>query len=119
KSQLRGSPGQYARAMEEDIAAKLDALQKKVGEAAGSMGKASKQDAVARAAEKTRDLVRGMESLDQRMRDRSQNGRNQTNRQNGQRSQQNGRQGQQGQQGQQGSEGSQGSQGSQNADGQQ
>ena len=37
-----------------------------------ALGKPSKQDALARAADKTRDLVRGMESLDQRMRDRQQ-----------------------------------------------
>jgi uncharacterized protein DUF4175 len=110
KSQLRGSPGQYARAMEDDIAAKLDALQKKVGDAAGAMGKSAKQDAVARAAEKARDLVRGMESMDQRMRERAQSGRNQR----GSQDAQNGQRSQQGQQGQQG-----GSQGSQSADGQQ
>src|SRR6185295_803974 len=74
KSQLRGSPGQYARAMEDDIASKLDALEKKVNDAAGAMGKSAKQDSMARAADKARDLVRGMESMDQRMRDRAQNG---------------------------------------------
>jgi hypothetical protein len=67
-----GSQQQYARGMEDDIGANLDALQRKIGEAAGSVGKQSKQDSLARAADKTRDLVRGMESLDQRMRDRAQ-----------------------------------------------
>src|SRR5262249_49308516 len=103
-----------------------DALQKKIGDAAAAMGKASKQDAMERAAEKARDLTRGLESLDQRMRDRSQNGRNQNgqqNGQNGQRSNQNGQQGNQsGQQsaqnGQQGGQsGQQGSQDGQNASG--
>src|SRR5206468_12217025 len=39
KGALQGSPSQ-ARAMEEDIGANLDALQKKIGEAAGALGKA-------------------------------------------------------------------------------
>ena len=68
KGALQGAGSQYARGMEDDIAANLDALQKKIGDAAGSVGKAAKQDSMARAADKTRDLVRGMESLDQRMR---------------------------------------------------
>src|SRR5207247_821688 len=68
KGALQGAGSQSARGMEEDIGANLDALQKKIGDAAGSVGKATKQDGVARAADKTRDLVRGMESLDQRMR---------------------------------------------------
>src|SRR5436309_237409 len=93
KSALNGNATQYARGMEETIGSNLDALQKKIGDAAAAMGKASQQDTLARAADKTRDLVRGVESLDQRMRERSQNGRGQ----NGQRSQ-NGRQSADGQQ---------------------
>jgi hypothetical protein len=112
KSQLRGSPGQYARAMEEDIAAKLDALKGKVNDAAGAMGKAAKQDAVARAAERARDLVRGMESMDQRMRDRAQNGQRTTNGQNGRSNDQGSRSNGQGSQ-------ANGQQSGQSADGQQ
>jgi hypothetical protein len=109
-----GSQQQYARGMEDDIAANLDALQRRIADAAGAVGKQSKQDSLARAADKTRDLVRGMESLDQRMRDRAQNGRQSQNGQNGRQSQgqqsQNGRDGQQSQsQGQQ-SQSSQGGQ---------
>jgi hypothetical protein len=116
KNQLKGSPGQYARAMEDDIASKLDALEKKVNEAAGAMGKSAKQDSMARAADKARDLVRGMESMDQRMRDRAQNGqRGRDGQQNGQQ----GREGQQGQQGQQGQSGQQGKAGQQGQSGQQ
>src|SRR5262249_20714144 len=111
KSQLRGSPGQYARAMEDDIAAKLDALEQKVNDAAGALGKGAKQDAAARAAEKARDLVRGLESMDQRMRDRGQRGQN--GRANGS------QQGQEGQNGQQGSRGQNGQQGSRGQNGQQ
>src|SRR5262245_44037310 len=92
KATLQGSGSQYARGMEETIGNNLDALQKKIGDAASAMGKASKQDAMERAAEKARDLTRGLESLDQRMRERSQNGRNQNGQQNGQNGQQNGQQ---------------------------
>jgi hypothetical protein len=63
KSTLQGAGSQSARGMEEDIALNLQNLQKKIDDAAGAVGKASKQDAVTRAADKTRDLVRGMESL--------------------------------------------------------
>jgi Domain of unknown function (DUF4175) len=114
KGALQGTTAQsqYARGMEETIGSNLDALERKVGEAASSVGKQSKQDAVARAAEKTRDLVRGMESLDARMRDRQQQGRGQQGQQNQQgQSGQQGRSGQQGQQGQEGQQGQQGGQG--------
>ena len=77
----QGAGSQQARGMEEDIGANLDALQRKIGEAAGAVGRQSKQDSLARAADKTRDLVRGMESLDQRMRDRAQQARGQQNQQ--------------------------------------
>ena len=126
KATLQGQGSQYARGMEETIGTNLDALQKKIGEAASAMGKASKQDAMERAADKARDLTRGLESIDQRMRERSQNGRNQNgqqNNQNGQQSNQNGQQsGQNGQQGSQNGQsssqnGQQGSQDGQNASG--
>src|SRR5439155_17558165 len=114
----QGAGSQQARGMEDDIGANLDALQRKIGEAAGAVGRQSKQDSLGRAADKTRDLVRGMESLDQRMRDRAQQARGQQNQQGkaqegkGQNSQQS-QSGQQGQQGQQGQNGQQGQQGGQ------
>jgi Domain of unknown function (DUF4175) len=120
KATLQGSGSQYARGMEETIGNNLDALQKKIGDAAAAMGKASKQDAMERAAEKARDLTRGLESLDQRMRERSQNGRNQNgqqNSQNGQQSAQNGQQSSQNGQQQGGQNGQQGSQNGQDANG--
>ena len=116
KGALQGSPSQYARAMEDDIGANLDALSKKIGDAARAVGQTAKQDAVARAAEKARDLVRGMESVEQRMRDRS-GKQGQQQAQSGQQGQQG--QSQQGQSGQQGQQGSQGSQGQQSQGGQQ
>jgi hypothetical protein len=120
-----GAQSQSARGMEETIGSNLDALQKKIDDAAGAVGKASKQDAVARAAEKARDLVRGMESLDQRMRDRQpgqqgkgQQGKGQQGKgQEGKGQEGKGQDGQQGQQGQQGQGQGQQSQGGQNAGG--
>jgi hypothetical protein len=94
RNTLTGGDSQYARGLEETLSANLDALSKKIGEASAAMGKQAKQDAAARAAERARDLVRSMESLDQRMRDRAQQGN---------------------QQGAKGSQSSQGSQGGQQA----
>jgi hypothetical protein len=77
KNTLRGQPSDYAKAMEADIQSNLDGLKSKIGDAQAAFGQANKQDAVGRAVDKTRDLVRGMESLDQRMRDKAQqNARN-------------------------------------------
>jgi hypothetical protein len=124
KSTLQGAGAQSARGMEEDIALNLQNLQKKIEDAAGAVGKASKQDAVARAADKTRDLVRGMESLDQRMRGQQEQGRGQDGK--GQQAQGRGQdgkgpqgkdQGQQGKEGQQGQAQGQPSQGGQDGGG--
>jgi len=95
RAALNGSPNQYARAMEESIGSNLDALSKKINEAAGSMGKQAKQDSLSRAADKARDITRGLESLDQKMRDQAkQNGAqsNQRGAQSGQQSAQSGQQ---------------------------
>jgi len=109
KGALQGQGSQYARGMEETIGANLDALNKKIGDAASAMGKSSKQDAMARAADKARDLVRGMESSQQRMRDRQQQAANGKK----------GSEGSEGSKGSQGSEGSKGSQGSEGSNGSQ
>jgi hypothetical protein len=74
RSALNGSPNEYARAMEQSIGNNLDALSKKINEAAGAMGKQAQKDSLARAADKARDISRGLESLDQRMRDQAKNG---------------------------------------------
>jgi len=110
---LNSSGNQYARGMEESLSNNLDALSKKIADAQGAMGKSAKSDAVARAAERARDLVRGMESSDQRMRERGSKGSQGSTGSQG--SQQ---QGSQGSQGSTGSQGSQGSQGSRDAQGQ-
>jgi hypothetical protein len=100
---LNSAGNQSARGMEESLSNNLDALSKKIADAQSAMGKSAKNDAVTRAAERARDLVRGMESADQRMRDRANQGS----------------QGSTGSQGSQGSSGSQGSQGSSGSQGQQ
>jgi hypothetical protein len=116
---LNSSGNQYARGMEESLSNNLDALSKKIADAQGAMGKSAKSDAVARAAERARDLVRGMESSDQRMRDRANQGKGQQGQRGSQSSQgSQGSQGSSGSQGSQGSEGSQGSQGSRDSQGQ-
>src|SRR5215470_11562093 len=68
RSQLGGSPSDYAKAMEDDISSNLDALQRKIGEAEASLGSQSKKDALGRAADKAGDLVRGLQSFGERMR---------------------------------------------------
>jgi hypothetical protein len=115
KNQLQGSPSEYARGIESQIGANLEGLQKKIGEAAAAFGQADKQNALDKAVDKTRDLVRGIESLDQRMRDRATQGRQGQDGQQGREGQQQGRDGQEGragqQQGQQGQQGQGGQQG--------
>jgi hypothetical protein len=116
RSQLGGSPSDYAKAMEDDISANLDALQRKIGEAEGALGSQSKKDALGRAADKASDLVRGLQSFGERMRQQQQarNGQNSQGQQSGQ---QQGRQGDQNQQGQ-GQQGQQQGQGQQGQQGQ-
>ncbi len=97
---------EYARAMEDDIASNLDALQKKIGEAAAAMGQSKKADALARAADKARDLVRGMESAQKNRGSQGSKGSQGSQRSQG--SEQRGQQAQAGQQGQQGQQGRQG-----------
>jgi len=59
---------EYAKAFEQEIGANLDELQSKVGQAAAAMGEASKDAALGKALDQARDLVRGMESMSERMR---------------------------------------------------
>ncbi len=109
KGLLQGESTDYAKTLESSIGSNLDALKQKIGDAAGAMGQPSKQAELAKALEQTRNLVRGMESLDQQARDRAQQGRQ---------GQQQGQQGQQGQRGQQGQQGQQEQQGQQGQGGQ-
>jgi hypothetical protein len=98
-----------AQALDKDITSTLDGVRDKLREAENALGR-SAPDAMGQALDKARELARGMESLDQRMRERAQRGQQGRGTQPGQ---QPGQQGQQGggQQGQQGQEGQQGQQG--------
>ena len=99
-----GSPQAEQQAMEGSIGSNLESLKNTIGQAASALGKPSQADAMNRALDRARELARGVDSLDQRMRERQQR-------------QQQGRQGQQGQEGQQGQQGQQG-QGQQGQQGQ-
>jgi hypothetical protein len=70
KGVVSGRSPEYAQRFEEQIGANIEELSKKIEEARGAIGK-SDQNKLAEALEKSRELVREMESLDQRMRDRA------------------------------------------------
>ena len=119
----RGSSPEQAEAMEQDIASGLDALTRKLGEASSALGQ-TKPDPTTGALEKARRLARGMESLQERMRERtgpqqgSKEGASGSEGAQGQGSPQSkGSEGSPGSEGSQGAEGSQASQGSEGADG--
>jgi hypothetical protein len=120
----RGTSPTDMQALENNIGSTLDAVRDKLREAAGALGR-SKPDAMTEALDKARDLARGMESMDQRLRERAQQARQGQQGAQGQRGQQpgqqasRGQQGQEGQQGQQGQRGQQGQQGQQGQEGQQ
>ncbi len=97
------------RAMEQEIGSNLEDLRKKVGDAAAALGR-SKPDTMSEALDKARQLARGMESLDERMRERAGRGQNDQG--------QEGRQGRQGQQGRSGQQGQQGQSGQRGGGGQ-
>ena len=100
-----GSPQTEQQAMEGSIGSNLESLKNTLGQAAAALGKPSQADAMSQALDRARELARGVDSLDQRMRERQQR--------------QQGRQGQQGQEGQQGQQGQQGQSGQPGQQGQQ
>ncbi len=104
-----GAPEEYARNFEDEIGSNIDALRKKLNDAANSAGQQGR-DRSAQTLDKAREVARGMDSLGQRMQERA----NQRGQQG-----QNGQQGQQGQKGQQGTGGSAGQKGQQGQSGQQ
>jgi len=113
-----GAQSAYAKGIEEDLGANLDALQKKIGDAAAAMGQAGKPDALGRAADQAKNLVRSMESLNERLQQPKPQGQQGQQNQQGQQGQPSGQKGEQGQAGQQGQQGQQG-QGGQGQQGQQ
>ena len=132
---MRYGNQEYQKSLENSIGNDLGDLQQRLEQVAtaarNGAGKQSDQ-AQAQALDKTRDLVRGMQSIDERMRNAQSPNRGQQspvgqqspngqNGQNGQQAQsgQQGRSGQQGARGQQGQQGQGGQQGAQNQAGQQ
>jgi hypothetical protein len=65
-----GAPEQYARNFEEEIGANIEALRKKLDDAASTVGQAGR-DRSTEALDKARDLARGVDSLGQRMAERA------------------------------------------------
>ena len=63
---MRSRPGDTANAFENEIGSDIDELAEKLAEAAASVGK-SEGDRMAQALDRTRDLMRSLESLDHRM----------------------------------------------------
>ena len=123
---MRYSGPEYTKSLEGSIGSDLNDLQQRLEQVAtaarNGAGKQSDQAAQSQALDRTRDLVRGMQSLDERMRN-SQPGKGQGQQANGQPSPQRGEQGQSGQQGQpgqqNGQQGQQGRSGQQGQNGQQ
>ncbi len=90
-----------AQALDKDISSTLDSVRDKLREAEAALGR-SAPDQMGQALDKARELARGMESLDQRMRERAQEGKGEGQRAKGGRARAEGQgQGQQGE-GQQG-----------------
>jgi hypothetical protein len=119
---MRYAGPEYSKSLEGAIGNDLSELQQRLEQVAtaarNGAGKTGEQASQSQALDRTRDLVRGMQSLDERMRN-AQAGKGQGQQTNGQ--QPNGQNGQQanGQQGQQGAKGQQGQRGQQGQSGQQ
>jgi hypothetical protein len=113
----QGSP-EYARNLEGQISSDIQDLEQRIQRGLEAIGE-SREQRLARSLDRTRDAVNALESLEDRLRDRSQMEQGQQGQQQqGQQDQQQGQQGQQGQQqGQQGQQGQQ--QGQQGQKGQQ
>ncbi len=69
KGLIQGRSPEYAHSFEEQIGSDIEDLRSRLEAAAGAVGQ-SQQDPMTEALDRTRDLVRGLESLDQRMAER-------------------------------------------------
>jgi hypothetical protein len=110
---MRYSGPEYTKSLEGAIGNDLTDLQQRLEQVAsaarnGSAGKEGEQQSQSQALDRTRDLVRGMQSLDERMRNAQQTKEQGQGQQGAGQQQQQGQSGQQGQQGQQGGQGGQG-----------
>ncbi len=73
KGVMREGSQEQAQSFEEDIESNIASLRDKLGQASAAMGKSEGQ-ALTEALEKARELTRGLESMDQRLRDRAEQG---------------------------------------------
>jgi hypothetical protein len=116
KGVVQGRSPEYAQKFEEQVGSDIDELVDRLGEAAGAVGK-SQEAEVAGALEKTRDLVRNLESLGERVRERQEQQARGLRKDGQGRQQQEGSSEERGQ-GQQGGEGSQSGEGKGGREGQ-
>src|SRR5690606_41059202 len=63
-------PGEYARMLEEQIGADIDKVKENIEKAAASVGQPA-EDRLAQALDRTRELVSGLDSFDDRLRERA------------------------------------------------
>src|SRR5262249_2746642 len=116
--EARNAQQEWMKSFEPMVSSDITDLAQRVAQPQAAAPNRTGQREQAQAADKARDLVRGLESLDERMRQRAeQNGNQRRLSDQGQQGQQS-QQGQQGQQGQQNQQGQQGQQGQQNQQGQ-
>ena len=113
KGVVRGRSTEYAEGFEREIAADIAEMQEHLEEARGAM-RQSKEEQVAATLESTRDLVRGLESMQQRLEDRARRSSG-SGQEGSSRGEEQGSEGQQGPEGREGSEGQQGAAGEQGA----
>ena len=74
RSIVRGGSEEYARNFEEQIGANIEEMRRRITEAAGTMAEAPEKR-VAQALDRTRDLVRGLESLEERLQEKREGSR--------------------------------------------
>jgi hypothetical protein len=66
---LRSGASDFLGSLEDDVAANLDTVRRRLGEAAQALGRPSKEDTVAEMLDRARQIARGLESLDERLRE--------------------------------------------------
>ncbi|HLE19900.1 MAG TPA: DUF4175 family protein, partial [Vicinamibacteria bacterium] len=117
KGVVQGREPEYAQRFEGQIGQDIEELSRRIDEAGAAIGKTERAQGE-EALEKTRELVRNLESLGERLQDPSRGLNPQDGSPEGQEGQE-GREGQEGQEGQEGREGQEGERGQQGQQGQQ
>lgn len=73
KGVMQGRDPEYARGFEDEIASNLEELEEHIRDAQGAMGE-DEEESLQESLGRTRDLVRGLESLDRRLQSRAEDG---------------------------------------------